>query len=270
MDEEILTDTLLRQYLLRKVDYEERQRIEQLFMTDSLARDRVLAAEQDLIEDYLEDSLTTEDKEIFLSHYARTPEQRRKLRINKSIKHWAVTEAQATPISSSIWSRSLEPLRSRPAYVVPIAVAILIAIVIACVWVNRKREYWAIQKEVAQLNTPASLSRNLPEMVSLRLTPVTARSGEENHVTKHSDIRIVEFYLLTIRKERYSFYRAVVQRVGEKEPIVTTDVEAESGNTIHFRLPVYILSSGSYRIRLSGIATDGSIGPAEEYTFSVD
>src|SRR5215212_10197786 len=96
MKQEIFTDTLLRQYLLGKVDDEERQRIEKLFITDSQARDRILSAEQELIEDYLEDSLTTEDKEIFLAQYARTPEQQRKLRINKSIKDWAVT-AQASP-----------------------------------------------------------------------------------------------------------------------------------------------------------------------------
>src|SRR6185369_5176954 len=107
MGEESLTDTLLRKYLLRKVDDEERQRIEKLFMTDSQARDRVLAAEQELIEDYLENNLTTEDKEIFLSHYAGTPEQQLNLRINRSIKEWAVTEAQATPTSSFISSRFL-------------------------------------------------------------------------------------------------------------------------------------------------------------------
>ena len=132
-------------------------------------------------------------------------------------------------------------------------------------------EYWAIQKEVAQLNTPASLSQNLPQMASLWLRPVTARSGEaQNQITKQSDIRIVELFLLTIQKERYPIYHAVVQRVGEKELIVTADVEARSDNTIHFRLPVHILTNGSYRIRINGIATDGSTGPAEEYTFSVD
>lgn len=271
MNEEILTDTLLRQYLLRRVDDDERQRIETLFLTDSRARDRVLAAEQELIEDYLEDNLTTEDKKIFVSQYARTPEQQRKLRINKSIKHWAVTETKATPISNSIWSRFVAPLRSRPAFAVPVAVAILIALAITYVWLNRRMEYWAVQKEVAQLNTPASLSQKLPQTVSLRLTPVTARSGEaQNQVTKRSDIRTVELYLLTIQPERYSTYHAVVQRVGDKEPIATTDVGAENGNTIHMRLPVRILNSGSYRVRLSGIADDGSSGPIEEYTFSVD
>ena len=271
MSEEILTDTLLRQYLLRRVDDDERQRIEKLFLTDSEARDRVLAAEQELIEDYLEDNLTTEDRKIFVSQYARTPEQQRKLRINKSIKHWAVTETRAAPISTSVWSRFLAPLRTRPAFAVPVAVAILIAVVIAYVWLNRRIEYRAIQKEVAQLNTPASLSQKLPQTVSLRLTPVTARSGEaQNQVTKHGDIRTVDLYLLTIQQERYSIYHAVVQRVGDQEPIATADVAAENGNTIHMRLPARLLNSGSYRIRLNGIANDGSTGPAEEYTFFVD
>jgi hypothetical protein len=272
MEEEILTDTLLRQYLLRRVDDEERQRIEKLFMTDSRARDRVLIAEQELIEDYLEDSLTTGDKQVFLSHYARTPEQRRKLRINKSIKHWAVTEAEATPISSSVWSRFLESLRLRPAFVVPIAVAILIAIVIAYVWLNRRMEYWAIQKEVAQLNTPASLGQNPRHMVSLSLAPVTVRNGEEqNQVTKSVDTQVVELHLLTIQTERYPIYRAVLLRVGENEPIVTIDeVKAENGNPIRLRLLARILSNGSYRIKLIGIAPDGSAVPVEEYTFSVD
>jgi anti-sigma factor RsiW len=271
MKEEILTDTLLRQYLLGKIDDEERQRIEKLFITDSQARDRVLAAEQELIEDYLDDSLTTADKEIFLSHYARTPEQQRKLRIDKSIKEWAVREAQAPPLSSSIWSRFLETLRLRPAFLVPIAIAILIAIVIAAIWLNRTMEYRAIQQEVAQLNTPASLSQNPTQMVLLRLIPVTVRSGEgQNEITKRVDTQLVELHLLTIQKEPYSTYHAVVHRIGEKEPIVTVDGKAENSNLIRFRLPAYILPNGSYRIQLSGIATDGSQVPTEEYTFAVD
>ena len=66
MTEETLTDALLREFLLGKVNDEERERIESLFLTDSQTRERVLVLEQDLIEDYLEDSLTEEDKERFL------------------------------------------------------------------------------------------------------------------------------------------------------------------------------------------------------------
>ena len=270
MKQEIFTDTLLRQYLLGKVDDEERQRIEKLFITDSQARDRILSAEQELIEDYLEDSLTTEDKEIFLAQYARTPEQQRKLRINKSIKDWAVT-AQASPSPSSIRSRFLERFRLKPAFVVPIAVVILMAVVIAIVWLNRTMEQRAIQQEVAQLNTPASLSQNPPNVISLRLTPITVRGGEgQNQLTKRPDTQLIELQLPTIQRERYATYHAVVHRVEGKQPIVTADVEAENSKPLRLRLPAHILTRGSYRIQLNGIAADGSTGQTEEYTFAVE
>ena len=108
MNEESVTDAELRQFLLRNVDKNERQRIESLFVTNSLLRGKVLAAEQDLIEDYLEDSLNTADKEKFIGQYADTRAQRRKLRITKSIKDWAIL-AGAAKISG--WGRLRGRLR---------------------------------------------------------------------------------------------------------------------------------------------------------------
>src|SRR5688572_1721425 len=96
MNDEILTDALVREFLLGKVDEKERERVEGLFLTDSQARERVLAAEQDLIEDYFEDSLTAADKELFLARYGETPAQQRQLRINKSIKDWALGQSAST------------------------------------------------------------------------------------------------------------------------------------------------------------------------------
>src|SRR5215211_1751974 len=89
MKQEAMTDALLREFLLGKLADEDRERIEDLFLTDSPTRERVLALEQDLIEDYLEDSLSQEHKERFLSRYAQTDEQQRKLRITGAIKDWA-------------------------------------------------------------------------------------------------------------------------------------------------------------------------------------
>jgi anti-sigma factor RsiW len=270
MKEEILTDTLLRQYLLGRVDDAERQRIEKLFITDSQARERVLAAEQELIEDYLEDSLSTADKEIFLAQYARTPEQQRKLRITGSIKDWAITKATA-PSGSSLWSRFRERLQLRPVFVVPVVATVLIAIVIASIWLVERRRSLALEREVAELNSFSSLSQNPPQMVPLQLTPVSVRSGEaQNQLTKRADIRVVDLDLLLIQRERYPAYHAVVHRFGEKRSIVTVDIEAKDSNKIRLRLPAELFDKGSFQIELSGLAADGSVGPSEEYTFVVD
>src|SRR6185295_7658752 len=98
MKEEGATDALLRQFLLGKVEDEERQRIESLFITDSRMKDKILAAEQKLIDDYLEDCLTKADKEAFLLFHGDTAAQRHKLEIARSIQEWAVNQAGKTQI----------------------------------------------------------------------------------------------------------------------------------------------------------------------------
>src|SRR6185503_10245043 len=145
MKEESITDASLREFLLGKLADEELERIENLYLTDSQTRDKVLALEQDLIDDYLENGLSEEDKQRFLARYAQTDEQRRRLRIIKSIKDWAVTgppasQAAAAATTSSIWSRFRRRLRRRPMMFVPIAVAIALGVLLAIVWLNSRIE----------------------------------------------------------------------------------------------------------------------------------
>src|SRR5215213_6591409 len=105
MNEEPVADTLLRQFLLEKVDDQERQRLESMFVTGALSRERVEAAEQHLIDDFLDDSLTQADKERFLAQYGETPTEQRKLRIAKSIRDWAATSQEVTPVAAAVESR---------------------------------------------------------------------------------------------------------------------------------------------------------------------
>jgi hypothetical protein len=275
MKEERVPAALLRRFLLGNVDDEERQRIEGLFLTDSLSRDKVLAAEQDLIEDYLDDSLTTAEKERFLLHYADTPRQRRKLRIAKTIQDWATTETTVTPptpATISIWSRLRAGMRLKPVFVIPIAVIAMIAIVVTTVWVNRKREQSSIDQELARLNASSSLREIPPQMVPFELAPVSVRSVEShNELITRSDVRVVELHLLWIQKERYPTYQAVVRRFNDDESFTIRDLQPENngGHKIRLRLPAQKLTRGLYQILLSGVAADGTVSASEEYTLTV-
>src|SRR5690242_18646773 len=120
-----MNDALLREFLLGKVTDEVRERIESLFVTDPQTRERVLAVEQDLIEDYLEGTLSAEDRERFVERFAHTVEQQRKLRITRSIKDRAIAEAKPVVVQVPVWRRP---------FVVPIAAVVLITIVIAAIW----------------------------------------------------------------------------------------------------------------------------------------
>jgi len=281
MKEESITDASLREFLLGKLADEELERIENLYLTDSQTRDKVLALEQDLIDDYLENGLSEEDKERFLARYAQTDEQRRRLRIIKSIKDWAVTgppasQAAAAATTSSIWSRFRRRLRRRPMMFVPIAVAIALGVLLAIVWLNsriEKKKHFGVEQELALLNSPAGLREFPPQMIPLELRPVTVRGAETStEVHSRSENRIVELFLPWTSKERYPTYRAEVRPPGDGEPFTIPNLQAENddgGYKIRIRLPLHILRAGSYRIQLTGISNDGSASPPEEYWFSM-
>lgn len=273
MKEEILTDALLREFLLGKVNEEQRERIEDLFLTDSQAREKVLAAEQDLIEDYLEESLTPADKELFLARYGHTPAQQRQLKIHKSIKDWALRESaatQAAPARSSAWTRFFERFRTNPTLVIPVVVTAMILIVVALVWWTSRKEQQALQQELAQLNNPASLREVPANMSQLDVSPIGGRGvDQENELKKTTGVQIVELRLLWIHPERYSSYRIEIVRVGDgDDSFIIPPVQAEA-DRIRIRLPAPRLRRGHYRIDVSGINPDGSTGATEGYSLAV-
>src|SRR5688572_12278163 len=249
MKQETLSDALLRKFLLGKVDEEERERIENLFLIDPEAKQRVLVAEQDLIEDYLENSLTPADREIFLSVYAQTAEQRRSLRIIRSIKKSSVAEeASIGSVSTKTerWDGLRERRRFRPARLVPIGVTVAIVIVITVVWRNSQTRHQrlAVEQELAQLNAPASLREVPPQMVSLDLSPITFRSAEgQVELKKSASVQVVELRLPAFSKERSSAYEAEVRRLGNADVFTIRNLQAESDGryATRIRLPVHIL-----------------------------
>jgi len=278
MKEEAMTDALVREFLLGKLADEERERIENLFLTDPQTKERVLSLEDELIEEYLEDNLTEADKERFLARYAQTDEQRRKLRITKSIKDWAVTQAKAPQTAAatvSLWNRLWTRLRLKPAFAVPIAVTIVIAIVLAVVWLNsqmERRKHLAVEQELAQLNSPPSLRETPPDMISFELRPVNVRSDEpERGINPGADTQIIEMHLPWMRGDRYATYQAQVRRIGDTESFSIPNLQPENdgGYRIRIRLRARMLRRGSYQIQLRGVANDGTVSLPEEYTFSV-
>lgn len=278
MNEQAVTDVLLREFLLGRVTDEERQRLEGLFLTDSELKERMFAAEQELIDDYLEGTLTTADRDRFLLHYGQTAEQQRKLRIAESIKEWAaanVGEAQFSRPAISprrgFWAR----FSSRPVLVLRVAAVVILAIVISGVWLSNR---WsqsgrrlAIEQELARLNDPSSLREVPTPMTSLDLTPLLLRGAQNQaEIVLRPDVRVVELRLLWMQKEQHSNYRAVIHRVDDQESFTVPSVkgESEGGRVIRVRVQAEILMRGLYKVELSGIAA-GASGPAEEYTFTV-
>jgi len=278
MKEEAATDAVLRQFLLGQVDDDVRQQIESQFLTDSLMRDRVLAAEQELIDGYVEDCLSTADRERFISVYGGTAAQRRKLRIAESIQQWAVNQPNPTSIDNvhamSLWDRIRARFRVNPFIVIPIAVTATVAIVVGALWINsrsneQRRRHLAIQQELTQLNTPSSLREVLPQTSRMTLKPGSVRSiDSQSELTRRPDIRFVELSLLWSQTEQYPTYQAVIRLPGDDQSYTIPNLSSHD-KMIRLRLYTGILMRGTYQIELIGVAADGTKSSSEVYNFTV-
>ena len=286
MNENPMTKAVARRFLLGTVEDSERQRIESLFIIDSETRDAILIAEDELVEDYLEGSLSEPDTAKFLEQYAHGPRQRRKLRIAGTIREYAQSDALRRQSGSS----ALEKLRSffsrrwpreRRLYL-PIAVAVATVLVVTTVWLvrwNTKRmrddhRRLSIEQQLADLNAPSSLRENPGQMVSLVLPSVSLRSvNSPARITSLTPYRVLDLQLLWPHKEECNSYVAVLIRVGDTETFTIANLHAEKNSgskVVRLRLPAQSLRPGLYHVSLSRIASDGTSGPSEEYEFMVD
>ena len=275
------SEELLRQFLLGEVDDAERERIEALFLTDTQFKEQLLAAEQSLIDDYLEERLTVEHRESFLSQYGASHNQRRKLRIAKSIKEYAEAQPVDIPADARIDTRpNVVPTgwfgTNKPKLVWTIAAVVVVAVLLV-VWLQISRSqhdarHSAIEQELASLNDPSGLRQTLPDMASLSVAPITLRNVESPaQFTPQSEIRVLELHLIQVQNEGHQRYRAVIKKGSVSEPFKFPDFQPADDNprVIRLRVPTSFLSRGTYQIILSAIAADGSVSSVEEYNFTV-
>lgn len=110
-------DDALRKYLLGGLAEGERDRLEDLYFEDDGALERLLAAENDLIESYAAGRLTAEERERFRSNYLTTPERRRRVGVVERLRETAARESAAQGegrrAAAPLWQRLLDAVFPR-------------------------------------------------------------------------------------------------------------------------------------------------------------
>ena len=280
MNEESVTDTLARRFLLGDVDDLERERIERLFISEPEINTKILLAEDDLIEDYLENSLTPLDRDKFLGQYGVTAAERQKLRIAKSIKEYAAAEARLTRTAPPIatWRTFLASLRQRRILFIPIAAVVTLSFLLAAAWLvqlnlrkaDENNRRIAIERELAELNARPGVREDPSRVPALILLPISIRSvGPQTEIKRRVDRPVVQLDLLSNQKDEYPSYQAVVRRVGSNDQFKISGLQMENGpkgNFIRLRLATHLLQNGFYQVLLS---SDREPSTNEEYSFSV-
>ena len=122
-----LEKELEKRYLLGTVTEAEDQEIGVRIIEDVSFAENLIQAESDLIEDYLEDSLTEQERELFESQYLITDERRERVREIALLKKYATRSAEIEAVVD-VEAQSLPWWRNFKILVPAFAVVILLAV----------------------------------------------------------------------------------------------------------------------------------------------
>ena len=262
-------DLRIRRFLLGELKEVEREELEELFLTDGAFREKVLVAEDELIDEYLEGELKGSELEEFRMTFQSMPQPSAKVRTARSIHNYAKREFAAT--------HSM-PVKRRPAVYVAIAASLLL-VAMAALWLfNRTRadqlaadeedRRMAVEKQLAEANAQ---SPDGPATVSLVLAPVTTRSGNQASLSFSSGADSFDLLLLPVTAQ-FENFTASLKRLAGRDQFEIPGLRLRStpgSRGVLLRLPAKLMAHGQYEIALRAIGPNGEKVDAGTFTFQV-
>lgn len=286
------TDTTLRQYILGELRERPRLEIEERLITDPATFEALGVAEQELAEEYLDDTLSAADKQRFEHHYLIDRNRHRQLDVIRLLKSYAANAPRRSHAAeSSDWRRIGGLVRFHPAWAGAAAAVILLLIggnlwfVMENYTLQRqfdqvRAQQGQLQGQVAGLTAQANTlqtrleSQRTPgQLPTFVLTPGQLRGlGTLAPIAVSPGVPLVRLEL-QIPGNASPTYRAVLYDSDGEDTWSQSKLKAESISgraVVVVMLPAQVLSRGDYRIRLTGTSVRGALEVTATYTFRVN
>lgn len=159
-------------YLFGELSEAEQSRIEELCFTDDSVYEQITIIENDLIDCYVQNTLTVSDRRKFEEKYLITPGRRK--RVAESEKLINLIISYPSDSSNSSWWKSLLAFLDNKHVIMQYSMtAALLALILGCVWLIRDRA--RLNRQVEETNT--ALRQN--EAESQREAEARRKASEE-------------------------------------------------------------------------------------------
>lgn len=303
MKELVLNESLARRFLLGQLPLEEQGRIEELAFQDPETFAFLQSAEDDLVDEFLHDELSQDEKERFEKHFLTRPGRRQNLRIARALKQYfaeddpVVVPATGPPIipqpKPTFFQLFLEAMKS-PLVVTVIVIAVGAGLLVPII---RRRGDGPSHVEIqpSPVATPSTSASPIPSATpesqpdnQNKRTPSSRQSTEPAYaivlvpgtsVRSEGEVRTlqrpanpIKVELPVISKTPYRSYRAELQTDGK---IINTwpnlkPRQLTSGRAIQITiLPSQLAGSQRFRITLNGVSANGQTQLVHNYDFQL-
>jgi len=269
---------LIRQYLLGELDEHEREQLEQRVITHPDYKEEVLITEEELLEDFVNGTLSPRELELFKKMYS-SPAQSRKVKIAQALSTYASEQSPVVqPVVHKTWTRSLFEIFSTKKRFRRFSLAALITVLAVG---GAILVYWLISQQwrenyeaLRQLNqTGSEILQPNSSVVSVSLPSLLLREGggEARNITLGGQTRTVQFRL-RVPSGGTSSFRATLKESDGSEIFRLDDLRARQIGPdllLVLQIPAKMLTSQDYQLEISERLPDGAYGSPSTYPFHV-
>jgi hypothetical protein len=181
-----------RRYLLGEASEEDCSAIEREYFVEEAAIDRIAAVEEDLVEDYIGDRLSPDERRRFERHYLVSPHHQRRLDLIRRLS--AKAAAGGEPRAGVALPVTTRASHSHPQQWMALAAALVVIVGMAWMLFAQRSTQQSVARNRAALpakvpatsasappsNEPGAVSATPPHVLALALSPVGVRSVNDS------------------------------------------------------------------------------------------
>ena len=271
---------LIRKYLLGELVEEQQEQLEQRVITDLDYKEEVLITEEELLEDFVNGTLSSQERALFLKRYSSSPAQLRKVQIANALSKYGNSQpiAPQSGPSETSWTKSLLKFFYKTDRFRRFSLATLALLLVAgsCLraywWLSRDER--AMYARLLQTNGPESqvLQPDETGVVSVTLPSLLLRgTGETKTVTITKQTETVQFRLAAPSEGAQLFQATLKDRAGA-EVFSLEDLQPRSLGQLPvlvLQIPAKMLRGQDYQLEIYVKNPDGTYGSPSTYFFQV-
>ena len=271
---------LIRKYLLGELDEYEREQLEQRVITNPDYKEEVLIMEEELLQEFVNGTLSATELDSFMKVYSSSPAQRRKVKIAQALNKYAIEHAAvAQPgAAQKSWTRSLIELfrtknRFRQFSLAGLLTILAVGGAVLVYWLM-SREGRANYEALLKLNQPHSeILQPDTSVVSVSLPPLLFRgTGEPRKVAITKETRTVQLRL-PAPAGGTNLFRATLKDSAAAEVFSLKDLrprQIDQRSMLVIQIPAQMLAPQDYQLEISEKTADGNYDIPATYPVHVE
>lgn len=254
------TDLQLKQYLLGGLDEQIEEEIGLRIISDEMLEEKLLIAENDLIEDFLDENLSPEEVELFYQNYLICDSRKKQLEEVDFFKWYSRKKFQTeVPVekeeyAESFWKKIQKSIGLKLRFAVPVLIVLIIA-AFGFYFFYPANQSSPLEREFAELNRQDFAdTEKFSGILNVGLISGTYRDSGAIRKLEAKNLSDKIFFRLALPSNipETERLKAEVSRDGQTifQLPETRVYHNRSGQEIRLLLPQTILTKGHYQIKI--------------------